>query len=88
MSTPPISRISMPAGDIPVGQAAWNRQRGSQMPYSRYTPFTPIDLPDRTVELAPGQGFVVSKGLRHRPRAPEKTVVLMVETAGIVPTGS
>jgi mannose-6-phosphate isomerase-like protein (cupin superfamily) len=47
-----------------------------------------IDLEDRTVDLAPGQGFVVSKGLRHRPRAPEKTVVLMVETAGIVPTGS
>jgi mannose-6-phosphate isomerase-like protein (cupin superfamily) len=47
-----------------------------------------IDLEDRTVELEPGQGFVVSKGLRHRPRAPEKTVVLMVETAGIVPTGS
>jgi hypothetical protein len=23
----------------------------------------------------------------HRPRAPEKTVILMVETAGIVPTG-
>jgi 2-isopropylmalate synthase len=58
MSTPPISRISKPAGDIPVGQAAWNRQRGSQMPYSRYTPFTPIDLPDRTwtskrIEKAP-----------------------------------
>ena len=47
-----------------------------------------IDLEDRTVELAPGQGFVVPKGVRHRPRAPEKTVVLMVETAGIVPTGS
>lgn len=47
-----------------------------------------IDLPERTVELLPGQGFVVAKGLHHRPRAPEKTVVLMVETAGIVPTGS
>jgi 2-isopropylmalate synthase len=47
MSTPPPSRISMPAGEIPAGQPAWNRQRGSQMPYSRYTPFTPIDLPDR-----------------------------------------
>jgi mannose-6-phosphate isomerase-like protein (cupin superfamily) len=47
-----------------------------------------IDMEDRTVELGPGQGFVVEKGLRHRPRAPEKTVVLMVETASIVPTGS
>jgi hypothetical protein len=27
------------------------------------------------------------QGELHRPRAPERTVILMVETAGIVPTG-
>ena len=46
-----------------------------------------IDLEDRTVELEPRQGFVVPKGVVHRTRAPEKTVILMVEGAGIVPTG-
>ena len=46
-----------------------------------------IELEDRTVELRPGQAFVVPKGVMHRPRAPEKTVILMVETAAIVPTG-
>lgn len=46
-----------------------------------------IELEDRTVELHPGNGFVVPKGLRHCPHAPEKTVMLMVEGAGIVPTG-
>jgi mannose-6-phosphate isomerase-like protein (cupin superfamily) len=46
-----------------------------------------IDLEDRTVELAPRQGFVVPKGVVHRTRAPERTVMLMVENAGIVPTG-
>jgi mannose-6-phosphate isomerase-like protein (cupin superfamily) len=46
-----------------------------------------IDLEDRTVELSPGQGFVVSKGVVHRTRAPQKTVMLMVENAGIIPTG-
>ena len=46
-----------------------------------------IDLEDRTVELSPRQGFVVPKGVRHRPRAPERTVILMVENAGIIPTG-
>jgi hypothetical protein len=29
----------------------------------------------------------VPKGVKHRPRAPKKTIVLMVEGAGIVPTG-
>lgn len=42
---------------------------------------------DHLVELAPGQGFVVPKGIVHRTRAPERTVILMVENAGIVPTG-
>ena len=46
-----------------------------------------IDLEGRTVELAQGQGFVVPKGVMHRPRAPERTVILMVEGAGIMPTG-
>ena len=46
-----------------------------------------IELEDRTVDLAPRQGFVVPKGVMHRPWAPERTVVLMVEGAGIIPTG-
>jgi mannose-6-phosphate isomerase-like protein (cupin superfamily) len=46
-----------------------------------------IDLEGRTVELTPRQGFVVPKGVVHRTRAPERAVVLMVEGAGIIPTG-
>lgn len=46
-----------------------------------------IDLEGQTVELAPGQGFVVPKGTMHRPRAPERSVILMVENEGIIPTG-
>ena len=46
-----------------------------------------IDLEGRTVELAPRQGFVVSKGVLHRTRAPQRTVILMVENSGIIPTG-
>lgn len=47
-----------------------------------------IDLEGRSVTLEPEQGFVVPQGMMHRPRAPERTVILMVESAGIVPTGS
>jgi mannose-6-phosphate isomerase-like protein (cupin superfamily) len=46
-----------------------------------------IDLDGRSVELLPRQGFVVPKGVLHRTRAPERTIILMVEGAGIVPTG-
>jgi mannose-6-phosphate isomerase-like protein (cupin superfamily) len=47
-----------------------------------------IDLEGRTVALAPRQGFVVPKGVVHRTRAPQRTVILMVENAGVIPTGS
>jgi mannose-6-phosphate isomerase-like protein (cupin superfamily) len=47
-----------------------------------------IDLEDRVVELKPGQGFVIPRGVVHRTRAPQRTVILMVENAGIIPTGN
>ncbi|HEX4286760.1 MAG TPA: cupin domain-containing protein [Terracidiphilus sp.] len=47
-----------------------------------------IDLEERVVELAPGQGFVVPRGVMHRTRAPRRTVMLMMENAGIIPTGN
>lgn len=46
-----------------------------------------IDLKDRSVALKPLEGFVVPRAVLHRPRAPKRCVVLMVENTGIVPTG-
>jgi mannose-6-phosphate isomerase-like protein (cupin superfamily) len=46
-----------------------------------------VDLEDRIVELKPWQGFTVPKGIMHRTRAPERAVIIMIENAGIIPTG-
>lgn len=46
-----------------------------------------IDLEDRTIELGPQQGATITKGVMHRPRALGRTVMLMVETTAIQPTG-
>ena len=46
-----------------------------------------IDLEGRSIELLPRQGFTVPRGVVHRTRAPERSIVLMVEAAGIAPTG-
>jgi mannose-6-phosphate isomerase-like protein (cupin superfamily) len=43
--------------------------------------------PGRVIELRPREGFVVPKGVVHRTRAPERSIILMVETASIIPTG-
>lgn len=46
-----------------------------------------IDLENQSFELSPRQGLVVPKGIVHRTRAEQRTVILMVENVGIVPTG-
>jgi quercetin dioxygenase-like cupin family protein len=47
-----------------------------------------VDLEGCMIELRPGQGVVVPKGVVHRTRAEERTVMLMVENAGVIPTGN
>jgi mannose-6-phosphate isomerase-like protein (cupin superfamily) len=46
-----------------------------------------VDLEGQTITLAPRQGLTVPKGVLHRTRAPQRCVILMVENAGIIPTG-
>jgi len=47
-----------------------------------------IDLEGRSVTLSARQGLVVPRGVLHRTRAPVRSVILMIETASIVPTGN
>jgi mannose-6-phosphate isomerase-like protein (cupin superfamily) len=47
-----------------------------------------IDLEDRdTIVLGPHQGYTVPRGVLHRTRALRRTAILMVEPAGVRPTG-
>jgi mannose-6-phosphate isomerase-like protein (cupin superfamily) len=47
-----------------------------------------IDVEDAdTVTLDPHQGYTVPRGGVHRTRAPGRTAILMVEAAGVIPTG-
>jgi mannose-6-phosphate isomerase-like protein (cupin superfamily) len=41
----------------------------------------------QTVRLGPHQGYTVPKGVMHKTSAPARTVIVMVEPAGVVPTG-
>jgi dTDP-4-dehydrorhamnose 3,5-epimerase-like enzyme len=46
-----------------------------------------VDLEGQSVELNPQQGLTVPKGVLHRTRAPERTVILMIEGSTVTPTG-
>jgi mannose-6-phosphate isomerase-like protein (cupin superfamily) len=47
-----------------------------------------IELEDQLVSLKPGQEFTVPRGVMHFPHARGRSVVLMMESAGVVPTGN
>jgi mannose-6-phosphate isomerase-like protein (cupin superfamily) len=40
-----------------------------------------------SVKLGPHQGYTVPKGVLHKTSAPVRTVIVMVEPAGVAPTG-
>lgn len=47
-----------------------------------------IDLEDRdSVRLSRHQSYTVPRTVMHRTSAPRRTVILMVEAAGVTPTG-
>jgi mannose-6-phosphate isomerase-like protein (cupin superfamily) len=46
-----------------------------------------IQLRDRTVSLAPGELFVVPKGVEHRPVAADEVHILLIEPTGTPNTG-
>lgn len=47
-----------------------------------------LDLAGRTIELSPQQGIMVPRSVVHRTRAPQRTVVVMIEAATVNPTGN
>jgi mannose-6-phosphate isomerase-like protein (cupin superfamily) len=46
-----------------------------------------VDLENETYELNPMQGITISRGKLHRTRALQRTVMIMVESKDIQPTG-
>ena len=46
-----------------------------------------IQLRDRTITLAPGQMYIVPKGVEHRPVAKEEVHLLLIEPTGTPNTG-
>jgi mannose-6-phosphate isomerase-like protein (cupin superfamily) len=47
-----------------------------------------IELRDQTIELGPGELFVVPKGVEHRPVADEEVHLLLIEPVGTPNTGN
>ena len=46
-----------------------------------------LEFEDKKYELLPHQGYTVPKGVVHRTRAEERTIMLMIEKNSVEPTG-
>jgi len=73
---------------IVQGEYHWHKHDGDDEFFFVLSGKLLIDLEDRTIELEPMTGTTVPKGVMHKTRANEKTVMLMVETSTIDPLGS
>ena len=69
------------------GEYHWHKHDGDDEFFFVLDGHFIIDLEGESIDLQKWQGYVVPKGVVHRTRAPERAVILMVETAAIVPTG-
>jgi mannose-6-phosphate isomerase-like protein (cupin superfamily) len=73
---------------IVQGEYHWHKHDGDDEFFFVLSGKLFIDLEGRTIELEPMTGTTIPKGIMHRTRAPEKTVMLMVETRSIDPLGN
>lgn len=69
------------------GEFHWHKHDGEDEFFYVVSGHLDIDLEDRAIGLDADQGFTVPRGVIHRTRASSRTVILMVEKAGVVPTG-
>jgi|TARA_B110000259_G_scaffold11905_1_gene12826 cupin superfamily acireductone dioxygenase involved in methionine salvage len=73
---------------IVLGEYHWHKHEDEDEFFFTLDGMLIVDIKGQdSVELHPQQGYVVPKGVLHRTRAPERTTILMIETAGIIPTG-
>lgn len=70
------------------GEYHWHKHRNEDEFFLVLDGHLEIQLEERSVDLYPHQAFTVPAGILHKPIAHGRTSVLMVERAGVVPTGN
>ena len=71
------------------GEFHWHKHDGEDEFFYVVEGDLEIEVEGRAAfRLAPGQGVTIPRGVMHRPTAHGRTVILMVEPATVVPTGS
>lgn len=70
-----------------LGEFHWHKHSAEDEYFQVLAGELLLDLEGRTLTLHPGQAVLVPRGVLHRTRAQTRTVVLMIEGAGVKPEG-
>jgi mannose-6-phosphate isomerase-like protein (cupin superfamily) len=71
-----------------VGEFVWHHHAEADELFLVLAGRLELHLPDRIVELRPGELAIVPRGVEHKPVAPVETHVLLFEPAGTLNTGN
>ncbi len=69
------------------GEFAWHKHDNTDDFFQVLQGHLRIEMPDRAVELNPGEIFIVPRGVMHRPIAEHKTQIMLIEPEGTDRTG-
>jgi mannose-6-phosphate isomerase-like protein (cupin superfamily) len=69
------------------GEFIWHRHESEDELFLLLSGTLAILLRDRTIQLEPGELFIVPKGVEHKPVAETEAQVLLLEPAGTRNTG-
>ena len=70
------------------GEFVWHHHENEDELFLVLEGVLKLELRDRTVTLAPGEFFIVPRGVEHRPVAEEEVHLLMFEPASTLNTGN
>jgi mannose-6-phosphate isomerase-like protein (cupin superfamily) len=83
-----VGDVLVRLGVFQPGEFHWHRHEDQDEFFMVIDGVIRIELEARDpVELRPLQAFSVPAGMLHRPVAPTVSTVLMIEKAGVIPTG-
>lgn len=69
------------------GEFPWHRHEDADEFFLVWKGRFRVEFRDRVVEMSPGEGVVVPRGVEHRTCADDEAQVLCFEPAGVVNTG-
>jgi mannose-6-phosphate isomerase-like protein (cupin superfamily) len=69
------------------GDFVWHRHSDTDETFIVIEGNLRIDFRDGTVHLAPGEMFVVPKGVEHKPYAEQEVKLMLIEPRGVRNTG-